>query len=269
MLNSKVVAFLGDPAFPKVAMQASRGGKIVLYQDLYSRYSRLEFSHSYDRPIAIAGLENRLIRDLKIRGGFGVLDEERRHGLLRRSLLWHRAETQQSLEKIDFSRAGGSLSTLSTPPTWSWMAYEGAIDYIHPDFDQVDWETQDIVSPWFTSPLETWSYSGDNSRTPLALSVVARKFDATDISKMLEDGDVVLDSPYASKPELECVVLGRLKNTARQEAREARVHLIMLVRRQEQLDGPQDVRVYHRAGVGSVLGNLICWDVEGKRGEIR
>lgn len=249
-------------------MQASRGGKIVMYQDLYSRYSRLQFSHIHDRPIAIAGLEHRLIRDLKIRGGFGVLDEER-HGLLRRSLLWHRADTQPGLEKIDFSSASGSLSTLSRPPTWSWMAYEGAIDYLHPEFDQVDWETQEIVSPWSSSPLETWSYSGDSSRAPLGLRVVARKFDATDIPKMSEDRIVMLDSPHVSKPELECVILGRFKKSGKSEAREAQIHLVMFVRFQENLDGPRDVRVYHRAGVGSVPGSLICLDVEGKRGEIR
>lgn len=239
-----------------------------MYQDLYSRYSRLQFSHIYDRPIAIAGLEHRLIRDLKIRGGFGVLDEER-HGLLRRSLLWRRASSQFSLEKIDFSSGSGSFSTLSRPPTWSWMAYEGAIDYVHPEFDQVDWETQEIVSPWSSSPLETWSYSGDSSRAPLSLRVIARKFDATDILTMSEDGAVVLDSPYVSKPELECVILGRSKSPGKEEAREARVHLVMFVRFQEKLDVPGDIRVYHRAGVGSVPGSLIGWDVEGKRGEIR
>lgn len=262
------MSFLGDPAFPKVAMQASRGGKIVMYQDLYSRYSRLQFSHIYDRPIAIAGLEHRLIRDLKIRGGFGVLDEER-HGLLRRSLLWRRADIQLSLEKIDFSRANGSFSTLSRPPTWSWMAYEGAIDYIHPEFDQVDWETQEIVSPWSSSPLETWSYSGDSSQAPLGLRVVTRKFDATDISTMSENGMVVLDRPQVSKPELECVILGRFKNSGKREDREARVHLVMFVRFQEKIYVPGEVRVYHRAGVGSVPGSLICWEVEGVRGEIR
>lgn len=249
-------------------MQASRGGKIVMYQDLYSRYSHLQFSHIYDRPIAIAGLEYRLIRDLKIRGGFGVLDEER-HGLLRRSLLWRRASSQSSLEKIDFSSGSRSLSTLSRPPTWSWMSYKGAIDYIHPEFDQVDWEIEEIVSPWSSSPLGTWSYTGDSSREPLGLRVVARDFNATDMSRMSEDEIVVLDGPHVSKPELECVILGRFKSPGKQEAREARVHLVMFVRFQKRLDGPQGIRVYHRAGVGSVPGSLICWDVEGKRGEIR
>lgn len=265
---SKVVSFLGDPSFPKVAMQASRGGKIMLYQDLYSRYSRLQFSHIYDRPVAIAGMEHRLIRDLNIRGGFGVLDDER-HGLLRRSLLWRRAEGQLSLEKIDFSNASSFGSTLSKPPSWSWMAYEGAIDYIHPPFDEVDWETEEVVSPWSSSPLETWSYSGDGSIAPIGLRVVARKFHAPSLSTLSEDVTIVLDDPRVEQLELYCVNLGRLKSSATEEALNARHHLVMFVSMCGLHNEVNGSRIYRRAGVGSVPGNLICWEGQGNRGEIR
>ncbi|KAI3392588.1 hypothetical protein diail_5462, partial [Diaporthe ilicicola] len=46
--------------------------KIRVYEDLYRQYTRLEFTRNTDRPIAIAGLEKRLIRDLKAQGGLGV-----------------------------------------------------------------------------------------------------------------------------------------------------------------------------------------------------
>lgn len=240
----------------------------MLYQDLYTRYSRLQFTRNFDRPVAIAGLEHRLIHDLNIRGGFGVLDDERK-GLLRRSLLWRRAAGQSSLSKINFKEARGLLPMLSTPPTWSWMAYEGAIEYIHPDFGQVDWEKQEIVSPWSNKPLETWSYSGDRSTSPLGIPVMARKIYTKKVDDLVANGSIVLDDPQSIKLELECVVLGRLRKSAENESPEKQIHLVILVSIGEEQDQSRIFRVYHRAGVGSMLGSVVCWDIEGNKGEIR
>jgi hypothetical protein len=49
------------------------------------QYSRLLFSRIEDRPIAIAGLEKRLIGAFGTQGGFGVFAAP--DGLLQRSLL--------------------------------------------------------------------------------------------------------------------------------------------------------------------------------------
>lgn len=248
-------------------MQSSRGGKIMLYQDLYTRYSRLQFSHNSDRPIAIAGLEKRLIHSHNIRGGFGVLDDEN-HGLLRRSLSWRRADSQVGLEKIDFSGVIGLSATVPKPPTWSWMAYNGAIEYMDLPFDQVDWEKQDIVSPWSTSPLETWSYSGDSSNFPLGLKVLARQFDGGKAADILEDATIVLDVPQVDNLALECVILGSLKSPDHR-SRDERIHFVLLVTIEEPQGHHRGLRIYNRAGVGSMPGRLICFNGEGSWGEIQ
>ncbi|KAJ9148868.1 hypothetical protein NKR23_g4690 [Pleurostoma richardsiae] len=124
-MDNKLASFLGDPNFPQViALSSSRGEKIRLYEDLYKQYSRLEFSWLADRAVAIAGLEKRLIRDFN-NGGYGVFDDGR--GLLHRSLLWRRGVDQPSLSRIVFPLGRRSA------PTWSWMGYNGGIDYFSDD----------------------------------------------------------------------------------------------------------------------------------------
>lgn len=239
----------------------------MLYQDLYTRYSRLQFSHNTDRPIAIAGLESRLIHGLNIRGGFGVLDDEK-PGLFRRSLLWRRAAGQAILREIDFTGAGGGLSALvPTPPTWSWMAYQGAIEYMDLPFARVDWEQQDIVSPWSSSPLDTWSYSGDATAIPSQLKVVARRFDMEKAKCGIQGAIIILDNPEANQLALECVVLGRFRDSFFERQDEWR-HFVLLVKIKEVQSQPDAVSEYSRVGVGSIPGALIDWDEQGNRGSI-
>lgn len=251
-------------------MESSRGGRIQLYQYLYTHYSRLQFSRNVDRPVAIAGLENRLIRNLNIRGGFGVLDDETR-GLLRRSLLWCRADGQLRLKKIDFSQASELCTTVPTPPSWSWMAYEGAIDYVVPPFNQVHWDERNVISPWSKSPRETWSYSGDSSIFPRSLNVLARGLDIEKAMDVLRDRSIVLDDPQLefAKLGLECVILGRLSSLIRQEARGEWIYLVLLVRVNKIQCEYQGLTVYQRVGVGSVPGSMIYWDGDSNSGVIQ
>jgi hypothetical protein len=89
--------------------------KIQLYQDLYERYSNLALSVKTDRPIAIKGLETRLIRTFETVGGYGIFDL-----YLHRGLLWQRSG--DTLDRI--------TSRGERVPSWSWMAYEGGIRYM-------------------------------------------------------------------------------------------------------------------------------------------
>ncbi|KAI0476359.1 heterokaryon incompatibility protein-domain-containing protein [Xylariaceae sp. FL0804] len=164
--TSTKAAFLGDPNFPQLGMDSSRGSKIELYQDLYRRYSTLAFSRVEDRPVAIAGLEKRLVGACGNRGGYGVFDDGARGGLLHRSLLWHRSPREASLSRIAFfdPSSGDQSQGQDHPdhdhhhrgrssvvvPSWSWMAYRGAIDYLRPPFNGVEWEP--VGSPWSPYP---------------------------------------------------------------------------------------------------------------------
>ena len=84
--------------------------RIELFQDLYERYSRLTLSFPSDRPIAIKGLESRLIDTFGTTGGYGVFDK-----YLHRCLLWQRAG--KALKHIEAFRGGNLVRS------WSWMAY--------------------------------------------------------------------------------------------------------------------------------------------------
>ena len=149
MITSNLASLVGDPNFPGVAIKSSRDEKIRFYQDLYIRYSRLKFTRYSDRPIAIAGLEKRLIRAFDTSGEFGVFDYVR--SLLHRSLLRSRDWNEATLDKITFP-ANSQIKV----PTWSWMAFKGGIDYLELPFDGVDWEKQEIRSPWTSGSRGSW-----------------------------------------------------------------------------------------------------------------
>lgn len=180
------------------------------------QYSRLELSHQKDRPVAIAGLEQRLIGDLNVFGCFGMLDSNQ-PGLLRRSILWRRAKDVASLKLIDFG------NSVKAPPTWSWMAYDGPIDYLELPFGQVEWEQHDIRSLWSQSTIGK-RYSTDGSADAASLHVVARRF-TPDAKTRVEEVDIISDIDTAW--EMRCVVLGRLRMPF-QEAR-SQLHFALLV----------------------------------------
>lgn len=218
------------------------------------------FSHQQDRPIAIAGLENRLIQTLQFWGGFGVL-EDQGHGLLRRSLLWKRASDVSALEKIEFVGVDGIKSAISPPPTWSWMGYQGAIEYLDMKFGRIDWEKGDICSPWPSSAKGTWSYGGDAHGRGLELKVIARDFQVRHVDAI--EG-IVFDDPRTRElgSELKCVVLGRLKTPA--ESYGERPHYVLVVAAEDARPG----QVYRRVGVGSLPGHLIDFDQPGTPGRV-
>lgn len=99
---SKSAKLLGDPNFPQILNPAPQGERILRYQELYQMYSRLGLTMAYDRPTAIDGLQQRLLRTMTVQGGFGVFDEGETKGTLRRSLLWHRGNDTPNLTRISF-----------------------------------------------------------------------------------------------------------------------------------------------------------------------
>jgi hypothetical protein len=255
---SKLASFLGDPNFPEVAIQSTRGGKIRLYQDLYIQYSRLNFTRISDRAIAIAGLEKRLIHDLKTYGGFGVLDDGL--GLLHRSLLWQRGSEESTMDRIVFP-ADRQMMMI---PTWSWMAYKGGIDYLDLPFDGVDWDEQ-IRSPWNPGSREVW-HTGDQAGI-VELSAIARDFDFTGTTG--PESKLIYDIPGRSSgpsQSVKCVVVGRLKNSGQNERN--KMHYVLLVSpiSSQVTRGGQ---VCERVGVGQVLGRWIKLDPPGTPVKIR
>ncbi|KAF4488648.1 Mitogen-activated protein kinase kinase kinase 6 [Colletotrichum fructicola Nara gc5] len=237
-LKNNIAAFLGDPKFPEVAMSSTRGEMIYLYQMFYQQYSRLQFSKVEDRPFAIAGLEKRLLQGFATRGGYGVFDDGK--GLLHRSLLWCRS-------------LGGTLGRIKFPvekkifvPTWSWMAYEGGIDYLAPEWNKTEWEQQDLRSPWSAdSPVQ---YTTDKNST-ISIEATARDFDEAKAVK--EHITLYFDMPDKADgrtPGLKCVILARPKTGSTTKDRMCYVLLV----------APQVTKrfggstVFERVGVGKM-----------------
>ncbi|RSL67948.1 hypothetical protein CEP54_002997 [Fusarium duplospermum] len=230
-MTNDLAAFLGDPNFPRIIMGADQGEKILRYQDLYKRYSRLGLSNPSDRAVAINGLQERILHALGVEGGFGVFFEDtkdgRGRGLLRRSLLWCRASDTIALSRVYVP----DHRTASKAPSWSWMAYTGGIDYIAPNFGDMDWE--EIQSPWDAKP---------GLRDDMLLVAAARDYETDD-----EDGNLVFDDPESpAQLPLKCVVLGKQKG--RTPVKE-KLHYLLVV---QERNGR-----YERVGAGYLPGRCI------------
>ncbi|KAF2500445.1 hypothetical protein BU16DRAFT_247175 [Lophium mytilinum] len=247
-MRNNLAALLGDSSFPQIVENAPQGEKILRYQDFYKRYSQLGLSNPYDRPMAIDGLQRRLLRTMKAKGGFGMFDEEGNKGFLRRSLLWHRLEQDSegrpvanTLSRIKFP----ADRTISVVPSWSWMAYTGAIDFFKLDFGGFEWE--EIRPPWSRSPSNgLQSDRGDS----VALTAVVRGFDPD--AAVEGEGILVIDSLGGSEQsKTMCVVLGIEKDvpTKKVKCAEDKIHFFLVVTPTGGLDRNGSKR-FERVGAG-------------------
>ncbi|PKS06830.1 hypothetical protein jhhlp_006906 [Lomentospora prolificans] len=251
--------FLGDPNFPDKAM-ASRGLQITYFQQLYQKYSRLDFTRSSDRPIAIAGLERRLNSAYGTSGAYGIFGNDFSGGLFHRSLLWCRGQDEKKMEKISFP-----ADWAQQVPSWSWMAYKGGIDYMDPPFKKVDWETSEIRPTWQkTAELgapTTASVMEDVG--PIELRATMRDFDVG-----LADGGpikVVYDAPDVSdSANQKCIVVAKAKEGTTSE-KDYYVLITTL-----DVSSPADgCHIYKRIGVGKMPGKCIVLRGSGSPGKVR
>ncbi|KAK1749700.1 HET-domain-containing protein [Echria macrotheca] len=248
-VDNKLASFLGDPNFPsKLSGRLAgtdRGEKIRFYESLFQTYSRLDFTRITDRPVAIAGLEQRMLRDLEAQGKFGIFDDGQ--SLLPRSLLWRRGDEVQFLNQID--PPSGFLL-----PSWSWMAYDGPIDFVDLPLGQVDWQEGELHIPW--SDQGNTSVAG--AATMKKMTAVARSFcqEPVDNAKQ-EEFEVVLDNGELGTSgwlDWRCIVVGtrRAPRGVRPKPLEERTHYILIVAPAD--DGTGEFR---RIGVGKMAGFVV------------
>jgi hypothetical protein len=263
--------FLGDPRFPSKAMRnPSRALKIEYFQGLYKQYTRLDFTRFSDRPFAIAGLEKRLRGAFDTRGGFGIFDDgDRSHidnGLFHRSLLWKRSEDDDEVrEEVKEGKEpvmkwlepiGGNVWV----PSWSWMAYKGAIDYTDPPYGTADWETKEVIPPWTRGRKDTTQQEvGD-----IALMAVVRDFNVAGSRpgdcKLTYDRErtTALDGQRA-----QCVIVAKSKEP--KEERMKRFFVLLVV---AQVVAEGEEKGYQRTGVGVMLGKFISLGKDGVAAKI-
>ncbi|KAM7216462.1 Serine/threonine-protein kinase par-4 [Rhypophila decipiens] len=270
-MSNNLAAFLGDPSFPRIIMNASQGEKIIRLQNLFKTYSSLGFTNPADRPVAVSGIQTRLLRAFATQGGFGIFgqDEDDDHdnygdinnagqkGLLRRSLLWVRANGT-GLEKIIFPRG-------LEVPSWSWMGYTGEIDFLRPAFGALEW--MKLRSPWpgrerrrYRLDVEESGDIDDQGNRDVRRAVGGKRpVIRGRIRKILgaqvtdESGRLVLDSMVHPKTQAqqgtECLVLGVEKEAVGGDRRH---YLILLEPVGEEQSG-----VYRRIGAGYLPGKCI------------
>ncbi|KAI1114936.1 HET-domain-containing protein [Nemania sp. NC0429] len=241
-MRNNQAALLGDPKFPKVATDSTKGGRIRLYELLYKQYSTLEFTRSYDRPLAIAGLEQRLIHAFSTQGGYGVF--ARYFG---RGLLWQRDVTlvPHAMKPIEFPK-----SQKYKVPSWSWMAYEGAINFMDLPFGEIEWQENEVRSPWNHSLDTTWFTTNMEER--IDLTVTTRDFFES------ADNHIVYDRGERPKDQVvKCVVVGKRRKA---EVDAKRIHYVLVV---AQKGGAGHDAGYERIGVGSLPGSSIALEGAG------
>lgn len=229
---------MGDPNFPSILDTAQLGEKIERFQQLYSVYSRLGLTRPYDRPMAIASLEKRLLRTLQIQGGFGIFDGGSEKGLLRRSLLWCRGKDTPSLCPIEFP------PNSDTVPSWSWMARSGGIDYLTPRLAGFDWE--DLELPWYRS---------ESIQSDITLGAQARDYDHGRAEK--GESLVILDDPTDTDYyRAMCVVLGVQKGAIPAEDKQHYVLLVVATKTTHHTGS----KLFKRIGAGYLPGRCIIGD---------
>ncbi|KAK5654616.1 hypothetical protein OQA88_7246 [Cercophora sp. LCS_1] len=249
-LNSNLAAFLGDPKFPRIIMTASRGERIIRLQDLYKNYSSLDFTRAHDRPIAMDGIHSRLLKAFGAKGGYGMFDQGNQNsGLLRRVLLWYRPGDTPTLERIKFPREQ------PVPPSWSWMAYTGKIDFLRLQFDGIEWK--EIWSPWCKQPGLATTDAGP--RGDVVLRGRVRSINAS-FSHAGEEGELHFDMPSErDTTSMQCVVLGIEHDKVSPRPLAERRHYFILVQPAESRDlmQPGGGPVYKRVGAGYLPGRFI------------
>ncbi|KAK8029780.1 hypothetical protein PG993_011071 [Apiospora rasikravindrae] len=273
-MENNLAAFLGDPQFPQKAMDERRGMKIAYFQDLYKQYSRLQFTRTEDRAVAILGLENRLRKAYGTDGGFGIFDDGSGHGLFHRSLLWRRGVEQD--DTPDMQPIVFPVERRLAVPTWSWMAYAGPIDYLlEPPFEEMEWETNDIQPPW--SRHRGWQEPGviapersattprnvEGQRTIPTLAVMARDYDLR--GTRAGESQVLFDTHRSASDgggKAQCVVVARTKKGF---SRDTKKYYVLIVVADLKSSAEAD-RKYYRLGVGYMLGRFIAWDQPGSEG---
>ncbi|KAJ8133056.1 hypothetical protein O1611_g567 [Lasiodiplodia mahajangana] len=236
MKNQKA-SFLGDSNFPRSAEDYVKGKKIKLIQSLYERYSTMALTFSGDRPIAIRGLEARLMHTFGGIAKYGIF-----RLYLHRCLLWKKSENNM---KPIVPYPGEEI------PSWSWMAYEGGIRYIDAPGSDVDW-MDDLKWPISFPKVEDISSRGSTQQSKddekLLLEIEAPVWGLVEprAEDMTLDDDTPLDANLSK-----CVIVGISKRPTEPE----RKKYYILVVQKVLVSGNE---VWKRRGVGVVQPQYIA-----------
>ena len=113
-----------DPNFPNRLFKSGDQRTMEFIHFLFEDYSKRDLTEKTDRAIATSGLEARIERTLMCQSRYGIFER-----YLHRNLLWQASDNK--MEPIEYPTRN--------VPSWSWMAYNGGIQFIDIPFGTVDW----------------------------------------------------------------------------------------------------------------------------------
>ncbi|KAF2181010.1 hypothetical protein K469DRAFT_793617, partial [Zopfia rhizophila CBS 207.26] len=117
--------FMLDPNFPRRLLTSGDQRTVEFIHFLSKDYSKRDLTEETDRCVAISGLEARIARSIGCQSRYGIFQQ-----YLHRNLLWQRSNEEKT-KRIGY--------VTQTVPSWSWMAYDGGIQFMDIPFGDVDW----------------------------------------------------------------------------------------------------------------------------------
>jgi hypothetical protein len=113
-----------DPNFPNRLLKSGDPRTVEFIHSLFEEYSKCDLTEETDRHVAISGLEKRIAGALNCQSRYGIFQQ-----YIHRNLLWQASNSK--MERITYNN--------QQVPSWSWMAYNGSIQFISIPFDKVYW----------------------------------------------------------------------------------------------------------------------------------
>lgn len=206
--------------------------------------------------------------------------------MLHRGLLWHKETVKEGRRSItdagkskEAARAvvpderqirgeirwmdfEGTLTRIPNvnAPSWSWMAYEGGIDYLKPPFNEMTWN-KNLHSPWSdkSKVKQSLTEMGGSSRA-IELTADARPFLMAKVDSSRDK--VIYDSVGGTERtsrDLECVVVGKTHSPGKLE----QFYILLVSKDRNWIDSEKGGSAkYIRVGVGQVSRACIDFGVE-------
>ena len=221
--------FILDPNFPERLRASGYSRTVDFIQFLFKKYSKCSLSYDSDRDTAISGLVKRIESALDTEGRYGVF-----RCFFSRLLLWKR----DNEEKTDSIVYVGRMV-----PSWSWMAYNGGIDFI---------SNSSIMVP------DSKDLRFDTNREALVVKI--RQFENCQMGQEEKEYAIFADPgrvgslwfDIATKIEFRhCVVVGMRKD---QKKDPQKTYYILVVR--------EKPREYKGLGVGEVEARYVSKEYE-------
>jgi hypothetical protein len=236
---SEKLSFQSDPEFPRSINARSREAQVQLFQSLFTDYSKLGITEKTDRPVAILSLAEALAEALDTKVYYGIFER-----FLHRSLLWQPARNTP-LTQINYKAPPSKA-----PPSWSWMAYHGQIQYLPLpiQFEDVQWDDSVRLVKVKANDAAT---SPEDDGYVLEARVRRVVLDGKDN----EVGQLYFDTqPWNVLPEVRCAIMGREKTEANDGNR---IYYVVFV---TECATQLGCAKFERVGVGSIEKRFILFD---------